>query len=274
MAGTNGATADAAVSTEQLVMIADQLKMYVQGQGQATRKEIRDYATKGLNVSQDVYSKAWAILHNGLKLTTEVARENGEKAFEIKRNYYEVPAHDLYEQFGEAKKTRESYKDWYVVTGTMTLLSECLSSRPVAGNESQRSFLMADADHVFLSDIYFKKMFQVAAEKPGMPAVGNGRFNVQFDPILIDAAGQTTVLNPVPPDRLGMAGKGLTQVAALPVGYKIPFAATVPGSHIPPEWFAAIMTCAGKWVGFSPSAAHKGWGRFIVHIDEGQRTAN
>jgi hypothetical protein len=283
MAGTsNGAVAAPPTASgadpATLVQVADLLKLYVQSQGQATRKEIREHATKVLNVSQDVYGKAWAILHDQAKITTEVTRESGDRAYQIKRHFWEVPLPELVAQIEEAKgpkKKYEKFANWHVVTGTMTLLNEALSGRPVADSQSLRRFVRVgkDGSHVILMDVYFKEMFISAAVKPGMPPIGNGRYQVLFDPVLVPVSDLTRVLCPVPPQREGGSGQGIIEAEALPAGYAITFTATVPGSHIDRARFLAVMECAGRWVGFSPAAAHQGWGRFTVALDPAPEVA-
>lgn len=254
-------------NVEDIVQVGEAIKMFVQGQGQATKDEVRLYCTKALGVTTAVYQKAWAILHDQAKITTEVAREDGKKAFQIKRQVHVVPLADLLELVDEAKspaKKRENYGDWFEVAGTMTLVTSALGSRPVIGNQSARQFIHTADGRIVLTDRNFEAMIERACQMPGAPeGIGNARFKIKFDSQLMPRS-EHKELCPVPPPRPGERGQGITEVEALPPGTAIPFRAVVPGSHLTREAFEQVMEIAGRWCGFSPSAAHQGWGRFTV----------
>jgi hypothetical protein len=247
--------------------IAEVIFAFVANVGQATKDEIRTHC-KAQGIPTDLYQKGLAKLQNQDKFLTDVVRDDGSKAVEIKRSFrsgdYRAA---LTLQQEVAKPPPEKYRDWYEITGTLTLRTPALSPCPVVGNPSARAFIHDGAGNIVLVDKYFQRMFHEATLKPDVPAVGNAKFAVQFEPQYLPESVVVTTLRPVPPARKGGSGQGITEVESLPAGAKIPFAAMVPGSHITRDNFIYILDKAARWVGFSPSGAHQGWGRFQLSVD-------
>lgn len=252
------------VTVADVAEAAEIIRLFVIEQGQATKAEIREHC-KGHGVGTDVYQKAMARLANQLKMLTEETREDGTKAFRVKRWLHGCTVRDFAEQMEEVKgpaKPRERYEDWQELRGYLTLTSPALASRPVLGETGARQFLRVTDALLLLPSGNYRAMFQAAAQKPGAPDIGNARFRVEWDQQTLDTRLIGKLLQPVPPRAPGQAGQGLIEVEMLPPGTRIPFTAVFPQSHIRLADFATLLVIAGRWVGFSPAAAHLGWGRF------------
>ena len=255
---------------ERVDAAAEAIRWCVIDHAQPTRVEIRNFVTKGMGFSTEDYQKGFTRIHNQLKLITEVTREDGSKGYELRRREFaDLSVQAIAElQNSGKKKESERYGQWYEVRGTLTLESPALASRPVLGNQAARAFLRdASKQNILLLNSYFGSMGRVAAKAPGAPSVGSAIYQIRWDQQTFSVNKLGKELNPVPPSRPGMSGQGITEVESIPTGTEIPFCALVPGSHISPYQFALLMTVAGRFIGFSPSGAHKGWGRFTPKID-------
>lgn len=252
---------------------AEAIRLFLIQVGQATKTEIREYCKAEHSISTEVYQKALARLLNQYKIVTEVSREDGSKALELKRNIPKVSVFELAELVLTAnapKEPREKYLDWYELSGALVLTSVALASRPVLGNPSARAFEKdVNGDVLFNPGNYIAMFKQAMSGLPGAPEIKSGvRYHVYWDQQTVSASLITTELCPVPPDRPGGQGKGLTEVEALPPGTEIPFRVVAPGSHISPTELKHLLYLAGRWVGFSPSGAHKGRGRFVPRVEQ------
>lgn len=258
------------VTLPDIEATADVIWNFVIEHGQATRDEIRE-ACKATGATTEVYQKSMAKLANQTKALTEVSREDGSKAYELKRHCRQFTYGTFLEMIAETAapaKPREKYEGWYTLTGYFMLTSPCLSSRPVLGNPSARRFERDHEGNLLMPGGNFRAMFEEATGLPGVPDIGTARYRVVWDQMAVDPALLITILNPVPPSRPGMSGQGLTEIESLPAGTRIPFSATIPGSHVSPIQFAEVLAAAGRWAGFSPSARRQGWGRFRPEFDE------
>jgi hypothetical protein len=242
---------------------------------QATKAEIREHC-KAQGIPTPAYQRGMARVHDQLKLTTEVTREDGSKAYQLRRQGLSLSVAEYSAMIEEVKspaKPREKYDQGFEVRGVLVLDSPALGSRAVEGNPSARVFARTADERVLLFPGYFQAMAERALQMPG---VADGistavRFQCHWDQQALPLSLLGKTLNPVPPDRHGAAGKGLTDVEILPAGTRVPFCVTVPGSHVTPMDMATLLIAAGRWVGFSPAAAHLGWGRFTVELDDVSR---
>lgn len=265
------ATSNGTVTTgADIELAADTIWPFVIEQGQVTRDEVLK-ACKAAGLSTEAYQKAWAKLTNQVKVLTEVAREDGSKAFELKRGVKHLPTYaDYLEQMAELQaptKPRERFDHWYALTGHFLLTSPSLSSRPVLGNAAARRFERDWEGNLLMPAGNYAALFEEACGKPGTPDLGGARYRVEWDQQAVDPAVLITILNPVPPSRPGASGQGLTEIEALPAGTRIPWTATIPGTHCSPQQFATVLLAAGRWCGFSASAHKQGWGRFRPEFD-------
>ena len=255
---------------ERVDAAAEAIRWCVVDYAQPTRVEIRHFVTKQMGFTTEDYQRGFARIHNQLKLITEVTREDGSKGYELRRREFadlSVQAIAELQNSGKKKET-ERFGQWYEVNGEITLESPALASRPVVGNQAARAFLRDfSRKNILLLNSYFGSMGRIAAKAPGAPTIGNAIYQIRWDQqtFPVDELGKE--LNPVPPSRPGMSGQGITEVESIPTGKVIPFCALVPGTHISPYAFAQLMVVAGRFVGFSPSGAHKGWGRFSPKIE-------
>lgn len=255
---------------ERVDAAAEAIRWCVIDYAQPTRVAIRHFVTRDIGFSTEDYQRGFARIHNQLKLITEVTREDGSKGYELRRREFaDLSVQAIAELQNTGKKREvERFGQWYEVSGTLTLLSPALASRPVVGNQAARAFLRDfSRKNILLLNSYFGSMGRIAAKAPGAPQIGNAIYQIRWDQQTFSVAELGKELNPVPPSRPGMSGQGITEVESIPVGKEIPFSALVPGSHVSPYAFAVLMTVAGRFIGFSPSGAHKGWGRFSPNID-------
>lgn len=265
----NGAADYAEVDT-----IAERIRLYVLSQGQATRDEIRkSLAAEGITTEQ--FGRGFARICNQVKMLTEVTRDDGKKAYELKRDLGDLSVSQalLLVASVTERKERERYEDYYEAVGQFVLTSPALASRAVPGNPSARVWARTAQGDVLLFSGYYAAMVEEALDAPGVPSTIRSaiRYHTVWDQQALPAALLTRELNPVPPSRPGQSGQGLTDVEALPAGTRIPFTAVVPGSHVSPLSLRVLMVAAGRWVGFSPASHKQGWGRFVpefTHIPE------
>lgn len=237
---------------------------------EVSRDEAKKHAVSLGIVTKD-FSAGWTRLLNQQKALTTSTRDDGSIVYQLKRNLQ----HMSYEEYVEMlnglyapKEPKEKYADWYAVSGTLVLTGDCLASCPVEGQQAMRAFPRSVGDTFILQSGNFWSMMNTAAGMPGSPPIKGARYQIRWFQQVLPTSMLKKVLRPVPPSRPGAAGQGITEVECIPPGSRIPFKAIVPGSHVDPEAFQKLMQVAADLVGFSPSASHKGWGRFTVEYDK------
>jgi hypothetical protein len=267
----NGTSSVDLLSTEVIDTALTQIWVFVRDQAQVSRDEVREYL-KQQGIGTPVYQKAFSKLLDGMKVLTEVSTESGSKAYRFKDAVRVCPTYSdflaLTTSTKEPAKPREKFEDWYELTGYFSLTSPATASCPVMGRQGVLEFLRTESGDVLLLARYFAAMLERAAGKPGAPEIGTARYRVEWEQQVLPSSLIVKRVKPVPPARPGQPGQGLTEVETLPVGTRIPFNAVLPESHISPVDFATLLVIAGRWVGFSPSAAHQGYGRYVPHIDQ------
>jgi hypothetical protein len=240
---------------------------FITAQGVATKDEIRAYC-KEASIPTAVYQKGFERLSRQLSLITEITTDDGKKGWAVKdwaRGMSLLQAFEVLSTVGTQQKQRENYGDWLTIAGVFHLTSPALASNPDPADPSRRVFLRA-GDQIILSSGYYQAMFERSCQMPGAPMIGSARYRVQWDQQMMPESITSLILRPVPPSRPGGSGQGVTSCESLAAGTEVPFSATIPGSHVGAAEFEALLNIAGRWVGFSPSASHKGFGRYTPEV--------
>lgn len=257
----------------KITACGDTITSHIMHVGQAPRTEIRKLCIEEGH-DKDTFGRAFRFLTTTIGLLIEDIDDNGKKVFRFKNRPSAAPDlrtfYSLVQKKMQKKGEREVFSDWHIMEGQLYMMSACLGSRPPESREQgKREFFRAPEGELMLFDFYFEKMFQSACMQPGTPAhVARARYALRWDWQLMPKSKIKRIMMPVPPQRKGLSGQGLTECECLPPGTRIPFKVLVPGSHITPNEFMQIMRAAGKWVGFSVAQAHKGFGRFIPEFKE------
>lgn len=257
-------TMNGSVTPDEIDATAELIRMYLVGQGAASKDEIRAFCAEQ-GIATALYQKAFVRLDRQLNLVTETVKEGGLKAWEVKDLARRFTLREILELTVTVSGTtkKEKYDKYYQVSGRFRLLSPCLSSVPTE-DPSKVEFLRDDQGRVLFLSGYFKSMFKHASEKPGFPEIGNARFRIFWTQQAIDPALVVPHRSPVPPERMGLQGRGICIHESLPANVEIPFECSAPLSHVSAEQLGEALVVAGKWSGFSPAKAHLGFGRFEV----------